>query len=437
MRDLLPSVAIAAMGITLAASPMAFADETTNSAGSSAVNAAIDQQAPAAPPGPPAPWSDGIKFSGHIEAGTSLNPDSPSSGINFGQLFTDRDNQPILNQAMLTLERDLDPKNSNFDIGFKLQAMYGSDARYTHFLGELDKAITDRNQLDIVEANVTAHLPVLTEGGVDVKVGQYPTPLGAEVIDATGNPLYSHSYIFNFGLPFKHTGGMATIHATDVVDLWIGGDSGVNTSLGSGDNNGAAAFLAGFGLNLLDGNLTILALGHFGPENGTGPLDVPPFTVGQVNSAFREYYDVVVTWKATDKLTSTTEFNVVHDDLFHASAEGVATYLSYALDDQFTLQGRAEVFADNQGFFVLEFPNSLSFVNAEYAYPNDSHNFGHATYGEITLGVNYKPGLPKPFDDFVIRPEIRGDDILSGNNAFDEGRKSTQFTAAVDLILPF
>jgi hypothetical protein len=395
-------------------------------------SARADDQ-PAAPPGPPPAWADGVKFSGHIEAGVTLNTDSPASGVTFGQLFTDRSDQPILNQALFAVERALDPKNSEFDIGFKLQGMYGADARYIHFLGEFDKAVSDRNQFDVVEANVTAHLPVLTAGGIDVKVGQYPTPLGAEVIDAAGNALYSHSYIFNFGLPFKHTGAMATVHATDMIDLWGGVDSGVNTSLGGGDNNDAAAFLAGFGLNLMDGNLTILALGHFGPENGTGSLNAGL----PVDRGLREFYDVVVTWKATDKLTSITEFNVVHDDLFHASAEGVATYLAYTLNDRFTLQGRAEVFADNQGFFVFAFPNSLDFVNSEYGNPNHSFNFGHATYGEITLGVTYKPGLPKPFDGFVIRPELRGDDILGGNNAFQDGRKSSRITLATDFILPF
>jgi hypothetical protein len=402
-------------------------------AGAFAASPARADDQPAAPPGPPPPWVDGIKFSGHIEAGASVNPTGPTAGMNFGQLFTDRANQPMLNQALLTLERDLDPKNPNFDVGFKLQAMYGGDARYTHFLGELDQATRDRYQFDIVEANLTAHLPVLTDGGVDIKVGQYPTPLGAEVIDAAANPLYTHSYIFNFGLPFKHTGGMATIHATDVVDLWVGVDSGVNTSLGGGDNNGAPAFLAGVGLNLLDGNLTILALGHFGPENGAGPLNAGL----PVNSSFREFYDAVIIWKATDKLTSTTELNLVHDDLFNATAEGVATYLSYTLTDQVTLQGRGEIFADNQGFFVYAFPNSLDFVNSEYGYPNHSFNFGQATYGEITLGVNWKPTMPKPFDGFVVRPELRVDDVLDGHPVFDNGRGSTQFTAAVDFILPF
>nr|WP_301294332.1 hypothetical protein [Nitrobacter winogradskyi] len=53
--------------------------------------------------------------------------------------------------------------------------MYGSDARYTHFLGEFDQSISGRNQFDIVEAHALFHLPWLTSGGVDVKVEQYVT----------------------------------------------------------------------------------------------------------------------------------------------------------------------------------------------------------------------------------------------------------------------
>src|ERR1700689_2203004 len=91
--------------------------------------------APAAPatPAPPAAWTDTIKFSGHLEGGISGNFDDPANHINFGQLFTDQANSPRLNQAMLTLERDLDPKATDYDLGFKLQGMYGTDARITHF----------------------------------------------------------------------------------------------------------------------------------------------------------------------------------------------------------------------------------------------------------------------------------------------------------------
>jgi hypothetical protein len=72
--------------------------------------------------------------------------------------------------------------------------------------------------------------------------GQYPTPLGYETIDPSTNLFYSHSYIFNFGLPFKHTGALTVTHLNDVVDVYAGVDTGTNTTFGRlGDNNGRSA----------------------------------------------------------------------------------------------------------------------------------------------------------------------------------------------------
>src|SRR5260221_5679790 len=99
----------------------------------------------------PANWSDALKFSGHIEAGITGNPDDPSNGINFGHLFTDRANRPLLNQILLTGERPLDPKATGYDFGFKLQGMYGSDARYTHSFNLFDPVTNNRNPFDIVK----------------------------------------------------------------------------------------------------------------------------------------------------------------------------------------------------------------------------------------------------------------------------------------------
>ena len=116
---------------------------------------------------------------------------------------------------MMTINKPTDPNATGFDWGFKVQGMYGSDARYTHFLGIFDQNPGPgyENQFDIVEGDVSCcTLPFPTAGGMDVKVGMYPTPLGYEVIDPSGNPFYSHSYIFNFGLPLKHTGILTTSH---------------------------------------------------------------------------------------------------------------------------------------------------------------------------------------------------------------------------------
>src|SRR5712691_5924982 len=223
----------------------------------------------------PASWWDTFEISGHVEAGITANSTKPSDGINFGHLFTDRANTFLLNQLLLTMQRPLNPKATGYDFGFKFQMMYGSDSRYTHFLGEFDQSISSRNQFDIVEAHLLYHLPWLTAGGIDVKIGQYVTLEGAEVIYAPDNSLYSHSYIFNFGIPFKHTGIMTTTHVNSTLDIYAGIDTGVNTTFGNsfncfkcGDNNKGVAFHGGIGVNgLMNGALTILATTHIGPEN--------------------------------------------------------------------------------------------------------------------------------------------------------------------------
>ena len=69
-----------------------------------------------------------IKLYGHADIGYTFNPDRPKDHINFGRLFDDKPNALLLNQIMLTLERPLDTTSKNFDWGFKLQVMYGSDA---------------------------------------------------------------------------------------------------------------------------------------------------------------------------------------------------------------------------------------------------------------------------------------------------------------------
>lgn len=418
----------------------------------SAVAADVPTKAPKAPAAPVS-WWDTLTITGHIEAGVTgngakadaANPNfnSAATGINFGHLFTDRANSLLLNQALLTIQRPLDPKATGYDFGFKFQAMYGSDARYTHFLGEFDESITSRTQLDIVEAHALFHLPWFTSGGMDVKIGQYVTLEGAEVIYARDNSLYSHSYIFNFGIPFKHTGIMTTTHVNPVLDIYAGIDTGVNTTFGNrfnctdcGDNNNAVAFHGGIGLNLMGGALTILATTHIGPENP----NVSAVVLAGVNpnSALRYLNDLTAIWKVTDKLTLTTDLNYIRDDGFHATGGGVAQYFAYQLYDWLAIVGRGEIWRDNNGFFVAAFPGNLDFVKIEHGDPTGvAISGGSTTYGALTLGLNIKPPVAKAIEGTVIRPEIRYDTSLNGTTPFAAGTKQSQFTFGGDIIVPF
>ncbi len=416
--------------------------------------------APAAPPAPPPGlWIDGIHFSAQIQGGFTVNPATPDNGVNYGRLFDDRANQPQLNQVLLTANKPLDPKNTDFDWGFKLQGMYGSDARYTHFLGIFDQAPGPgyENQFDIVEANVLLHVPFPTAGGMDIKAGLYPTPLGFETIDPSTNPFYSHSYIFNFGIPLKHTGILTTSHITPLVDVYLGIDTGEQTTIGccNADNNGVPAGLFGVGLNLLDGNLTVLALSHLGPENAQNALRPAGFNA---NSYMRFENDMVITWKVNDSLTLVTEANWIRDNFLgnnpfvsgkpeSANAFGVAQYLSYTMGDTATFNARAEIYRDDNGVFVSAFPNNIgrlnnNFVGAELGqFGATSVGTGGVgtTYGAITVGITFKPpNLPAPITGLLIRPELRVDSALTGGHPFGTSMNGTSMvTIASDFVLTF
>ena len=409
--------------------------------------------APAAETPRPGYWINGIHLSAQLQAGIIANPAGPK--LNNGQLFGDRPNTLLLNQLLFTAEKKLDPRAAGYDWGFKLSAMYGSDARYIHFLGILDQALPldQRNQLDLVEATASIHFPVLTSGGIDLKAGFFVTPLGYELIDPATNAFYSHSYIFNYGLPFKHTGFLATVHLTGLVDLYGGLDTGANTTFGAnGENNSALGGIFGFGLNMMGGNLTVLALTHVGAENPARALT--PFF--NANSYMRWYNDVVVTWKATDKLTIAGEASWARDDFggittkgvpTEANAFGAAGYVSYAMTETIALNARAEVFRDDNGFFVAGFPSNFDNVRLQKGLSNTAYGAPAATYGALSLGFTYKPVVPAPITSLIFRPELRYDQSLGGNKVFNRGinrktgvvsyKDTGSVTIGADMVLTF
>ncbi len=204
---------------------------------------------------------------GWIETGITANFDSPNDRQNFGRLLDDRSNEPLLNQLVIGAERHLDPKMADcFDIGFKLQLFYGSDARYLHSTGLLDLTTNNTIQPDIPEAWILAHFPLTdTHAGLDLLVGKYGACRGPEMSDPRMSPFYSHSYIFNFGAPFNDTGVLATLHATPGFEICAGVNRGVNVTLD--DPNDSASFCFGINGQFNDGRFAYMVITHLGPEN--------------------------------------------------------------------------------------------------------------------------------------------------------------------------
>ena len=462
------------------------------------------------PEAPKSMW-DETTVTGWVDGGATVNFNNPYNGLNYGRLFDDRANTPMFNQAALVVQRPLDPKATGYDFGYKFVGLVGEDVRYSHYTGELDYAMHDRTQITPLEAFAIMHLPwvsTFSEGGIDLKIGQFVTPLGTELITAPDNIFYSHTYLFNFG-PFQHTGALATSHFNSWLDVFAGITAGENTGLGwSGDNQNSPSLLVGLTATLLDGKLVMNAATHSGPEN---PKQLDPYLAGwpggviggtpvacgcNPTDTWRYLNNFNVTYKATDKLTLILDSAYYHDNGWNTqsisglnpgglallgaltpintalipvrssgvSAYGAAGYVTYQWSDIIKLSGRAEVFRDNNNYFVVGYPGYFDDVNGVHGFAAPStitagpQNAG-TTYFSLTAGASITPELPKNdwIKNIIVRPEVRYDTTLNGAQPFftslngpaayyttigglspwlGSGRKSNQVTIGFDVIIP-
>ncbi len=371
----------------------------------------------------------GFRLYGWIETGITGNFASPNDNQNFGRLLDDRANEPLLNQFVLTAERGLDPSMADrFDWAFRIQFLYGSDARYLKTIGLFDLITDDTVQPDIPELWFLAHFPISgTAGGLDLKLGKFMTCEGADMSDPRMNIFYSRTYIFNFGTPFYGVGALATMRACPCLDLYGGITRGVN--VGTEDNNDSVSFYGGLGLNCCDGKVACAAITHIGPEN---PRD---------NHDYRYLNDIVTTWKITNKLTSITDINFIYEESVNAKGYGIAQYLTYAVNDCCTIGIRGEVWRDADGFFVAQFASNNDFIHFERGddtvFDPRTTGGGRTTYGALTAGVMIKPPKPALITDLMIRPEIRYDRSLNNTRPFNDLSDHDMLTAAVDVVVTF
>jgi len=378
------------------------------------------------------PWLKDIVLTGLIEGGITANPARPDNGINFGNFLGDHANQAQLNQLSLTLTKPIDPTKSTYQVGFTIQGLYGSDARYYHLLGVSNRAIGDRYQLIPAQAHVDVHAPLLTPGGIDMQAGILQAPMGVEVLDPTARPFYTLAYTSQYSVPFEHLGAMFHWHITKMFDFNFGIDTGNQTTFGGNDNNNAAAGYFGFNVNgLADGKLNIVELSRVGPENGVGALG--PIA----NTAQRFWNDIAAYYTPTDKLSLTGEFNFLHDNGLHAETWSVVTFAGYKITPSLTFNYRGELYRDSTGLFVVSFLNNQAYMNAFKGGYAPAESAPATTYGALTLGVTYKPDLGHGVRVFALRPEIRFDRSLNGTNPFNDGRNSGVFTFGGDAMIGF
>jgi hypothetical protein len=364
----------------------------------------------------------GINFYGYVEGGYMRDFSAPS--IHDGPTymgFNNYKNTAILDKISLNAERTVDPTKKQFDVGFRLEGIYGADAApWIHSDGLADTQ-TGRNQLDPLQGYVDIALP-----GVPMKlrVGKWIELAGfeqfsANIYGAFGDPsraLYSYSYQFLYAEPGTQTGAYLTYVFNPKLTVDAGITRGWNASVK--DQNSSIDFLGRVTYTPSDKTAVIFVMTE-GPEF---PMGVGTGLPAGDNTDFWTALDLVITQKITDKLSLGLGFDYVRTPHIPGVAGsdpqwgGVAQYVSYAFDPHFTLNTRLEWYKDDAKGFSLGAPVS-------------------ADYYAATVGVAIKP-FPNNnvLSHLLLRPEIRYD--YADQPVFASGEHH-QLTFNVDALFTF
>lgn len=339
----------------------------------------------------------GIKMFGYVQGGYMYDTTAPQPYAGPTLLtFNNLRNTPIVDKISLNAERAVDPAHREFDLGFRLEGIWGYDARFIHSNG-LGDTQTGRYQLDPLQMYVDVALPYLP---AKIRAGKWLTISGfehfsANIYNAFGDPsraLYSNSYQFFYAEPGTQSGMLGTYVIDRKLTAELGFTRGWNQS--TRDGNSPYFDIVGRLTYLPDDKTTFVFVFTEGPEF---PIGVGRTLPEGDKAHWWTYLNLAATRKIDDKLSLGICVDFVTAPGIPGYPEGskkwggIAGYASYAINRFATLNSRLEWYNDS----------------------SCGYSTGAATganYFETTLGVAIKP-FPdgKILSQVLIRPEIRYD----------------------------
>lgn len=294
-----------------------------------------------------------LDFGGWIQTGYHSN--------NTG-LFNDRPDNVNLHQLWFYLEKEA-ARECYWDLGFRMDVMYGTDASKTQAFGNPAGTWDYQNGLDYDDYGwaLPQLYAELARDRMSIKLGHFYTLVGYEVVTAPDNFFYSHAYTMFNSEPFTHTGAIASYDLTDSTTLYSGWTLGWDT--GFNQLNGGSNFLGGFSKGLGD-NATFTYISTAGNLGWRGS--------GYTHSA-------VMDFNLTDNLNYVFQSDLVSTDSSGGNNNevGINQYLLYTISDQLAAGTRMEW------------------------WKSDISGTTQSTYA-LTSGLNIKPS-----ENLIIRPEVR------------------------------
>jgi Putative beta-barrel porin-2, OmpL-like. bbp2 len=276
-------------------------------------------------------------LSGFVDVYYGQNFNNPASQTNGLRFFDGGTNQFGLNLVELVVDKTPEVTNSRtgyhvaLGFGQAMNAVNGSDHGGLGF----DQYLK--------EAYFSYLAPV--GKGLQVDVGKFVTPHGAEVIETKDNWNYSRGLLFSYAIPYYHFGMRAKYAFNDKYSLSGFFVNGWNNVV---DNNTGKTYGIGFGWNP-NKKFGIVQNYMIGPEENS------------LNSHVRQLSDTVITYSPTSKLSFMVNGDYGRGDRFIVDPvtnafshpvfwTGVAGYVKYALNSHSAIVTRYEYYDDHDGF---------------------------------------------------------------------------------------
>ncbi len=364
----------------------------------------------------------GLDIYGWVSGGGTINDDNSASNFNGVLLFNDR-NEVQVNQMYLVFERAVETGCcSGFDIGGRVDLLYGTDARFV----EVDGLLADANREPFYGIAMPQMYAEVAYNNLSVKLGHFYSIVGYESVMAPENFFYSHSYATVYGEPFTHTGMLANWDATDRLSLTFGFDRGWDRFNPNPDGDQLTYFGGLNWTNKATGTSVTLSL--TGGQETANPFI--PFVKGN-----RWFYSLVLEQQLTERLTYVLHHDCGNQDMgspftgLDAEWYGISQYAFYELNCKWDVGARFEWFRDDDGLRVG------GWGRRNGGSPIVPFGFAGDFY-ELTVGANWKPNA-----NVSVRPEVRFDWYEGysgfGPRPFDDGLDDGMVTFAVDVVCSF
>ena len=265
-----------------------------------------------------------IKVTGFVDSYYGYNWNRPPSGQHQLRNFDSQDDQFSLNLAELALEQT---PSSERRVGFRIDADFGPATHTVHSLDEGGPVVEHLQQ-----AYVSYLAPV--GKGLQLELGKFVTPAGAEVIESTGNWNYSRSLLFALAIPYYHFGLRATYPVTEKVTLAGYLVNGWNNTVDNNDQRtvcGQAVWKPSAAWSLVQNYIG-------GPEQPGG-------------ADWRHLWDTVVTYTPRPWLSLMVNYDNGRDSSPGAAGrwQGLAAYARVRPRPGWYLAPRWEWYQDRQG----------------------------------------------------------------------------------------